>query len=119
MAGHVYGTDGVDAFTAVDARWRQLFVQAMNGLTVDGRVAFDRALGLLDAGPAPRLLPTALEPDDLRRFNRESDELPRATLTKLGVLVPAALGFDNPETAVVQGLITAVHRLIRIAKTRS
>jgi hypothetical protein len=110
---------GFEAFSRADVRWRRLLNQASHGLSDEGRVAFHRTLALLNPGPAPGLLPSELSADDAAGFDREADQMAPATLTKLGVLVPSLLGFNNPETRIVQGLFTAVHRLVRLAKARS
>jgi len=109
----------VYGFASIEDRWRRLLARASQGLSDEGRVAFHRTLTLLGPGNPPRLLPDAIEADDVEGFEREADHMPRAMLTKLGVLVPSLLGFNNPETALVQRLYSAVHRLVRIANARS
>lgn len=109
----------VARFAAVDPRWRLFLELAAASLSDEAHDAFGASLGVLEPGLAPTLLPFEVDPDDEAHIRAEAQHMPTAHLTAIGVLVPARLGFGHHEIAVVQGLISAVHRLLRIAKARS
>lgn len=108
----------VERFTAQDGRWRSILEMSAAMLSDQGRAAFAAALDLLPAGPAPRLMMFRFEPDDQDRFRREAALMADQTLLAIGLMLPVRLGPDHPETASVEGLVTAVHRFVRIAKAR-
>lgn len=108
----------LDRFASHDDRWRAVLEMAGGGLSEKGCDTFAAALDLLEAGPAPLLLPFSIEPDDESRFRREGAQMEDKTLLAIGLLIPTRLGFGHPEIATVERLITAVHRLLRIAKAR-
>lgn len=105
-------------FVDADVRWASVLELAAAGLSPSARRAFATALGGLDAGPAPRLLPFMIEPDDAQRLADEAQHMSTELVGSLGVIAATMLGLGHPEVATVHGLVTAVHRLLRIAKTR-
>lgn len=110
--------EAIERLEKADARWKQVLELASARLTDRGRYAFGLALGALESGPAPRLLPFSMEPDDEAAAMLETEFMPPTLLTTLGLTIPNALGFGHQDAIAVQGLVSAVHRLLRIAKTR-
>lgn len=108
----------LERFVQADPRWGLLLDLVAAVLTDAGREAFAASLDLLEAGPAPSLMPTEIEPDGKLALSREAQLMAKATLTAIGAIVPTFVGFGSPEIAKVQGYVTAVHRLLRIAKAR-
>lgn len=105
-------------FAAADPRWRPAIELSASRLSAKARTTLGVALSGLDAGRAPALMPFDIPPDDEAAMEREIDHMDARIVTGLGMLVPARLGLGSDEIAAVQGIVTAVHRLLRIAKTR-
>jgi len=104
-------------FSEADPRWQSVLSMAAMRLSDPARQALGIALALIEPGPAPRLLSYELDPDDQERILREAAHMEPAVLTLIGVHTPSQLGPGHPEIASVQGLFTAIHRLVRDAKT--
>jgi hypothetical protein len=105
-------------FSEADSRWQPVLSMAAMRLSDSARQALGIALALIEPGPAPQLLSYELEPDDPERLLREAAHMDPLVLTLIGVQTPLQLGPGHPEIASVQGLFTAIHRLVRDAKTR-
>lgn len=108
----------LERFAAHDLRWRYVLELAAARLSPGARVTLGVALAGLEAGPAPALLSYDIKPDDAAAIERESAHMDPRLLTGLGLLTSARLGLGADEIAAVQGIVSAVHRLLRIAKTR-
>ena len=108
----------VERFAAADPRWRNLLEMGAARLTAGARQTLGVAMSGLETGPAPRLLSYDFEPDGLERIEREIAHMEPRLVRGLGMLIPARLGLDDDEILAVRGIVTAVHRLLRIAKTR-
>ncbi|HTK59651.1 MAG TPA: hypothetical protein VL283_00430 [Candidatus Baltobacteraceae bacterium] len=113
--------EAVTRFCEADPRWQSVLSVAAMRLSDPARQALGIALALLTPGPAPKLLSYELEPDDQERILREAAHMRPEILTLIGVHTPMHLGPGHPEIAAVQGMFTAIHRLIRApgpSKTR-
>ncbi len=110
--------DEVERFAAHDRRWRYVLELVAARLSPGARVTLGVALAGLDAGPAPTLLSYDVKPDDADGIERESAHMDPRLLTGLGLLTSARLGLGAAEIAAVQGVVSTVHRILRIAKTR-
>ena len=108
--------EALDRFSEADPRWQPVLSMAAMRLSDPARQALGIALALLVPGPAPQLLSYELEPDDQERILREAAYMEPLVLTLIGVQTPNQLGPGHPEIASVQGLFTAIHRLVRDAK---
>ena len=108
----------IERFAAADPRWRNLLEMAAARLSDRARQTLGVAISGLEAGPAPRLLSYDFDPDDEEGVDRECAHMAPRLVTGLGLLTSGRLGLARDEIAAVQGTVTAVHRLLRIAKTR-
>ena len=111
-------TEELERFSAADCRWRNLLEMAAARLSPGARQTLGVALSGLETGPAPRLLSYDFDPDDAERMEREMAHMDPRLLSGFGLLSAARLGLGSDEIMAVQGIVTAVHRLLRIAKTR-
>lgn len=108
----------IERFAAFDGRWRNIIEMAAARLRPGACRTLGVALSGLAAGPAPRLLSFDFEPDDPDAVVREAAHMEPKILTGLGLLTSTRLGLTPREVEQVQGTVSAVHRLLRIAKTR-
>lgn len=111
-------TEELERFSGADCRWRNLLEMAVARLTDGARQTLGVALSGLETGPAPRLLSYDFDPDDAEAMEREMAHMEPRLLSGIGLLSTARLGLGSDEIMMVQGIVTAVHRLLRIAKTR-
>ena len=111
--------DAVNRFAEADAIWMCVLELAASLLSEKGRYAFGLALGTLDAGPATFESPFDLVPDDQHAIRDEAQYMSLPQLTCIGLQLPAILGKGHPEIVKIEGLITALHRLLRNAKAHS
>jgi hypothetical protein len=111
--------DAVNRFAEADLVWISVLETAAAGLSERARHAFGLALCLLEPGRAPFESPFVLVPDDRDAINAEADHMLLIQLSCIGTTVPAILTPGHPEIAKVEGLITAVHRILRLAKTHA
>ncbi|MEK7545979.1 MAG: hypothetical protein AAB554_02775 [Patescibacteria group bacterium] len=116
-AGDIF-CDEVERFAAADPRWRDALAMAAARLNPRALCTLGVALSGLEAGPLPGLLSFDFGPDDMYDMEREDKHLAPVIREALGLLTPERLSLTSAETAAVRGIITAVHRLLRIAKTR-
>lgn len=111
-------TEEIERFAVHDLRWRYVLELAAARLSPGARITLGVALAGLEAGPAPRLLSYDITPDDACGIERESAHMDSRLRTGLGLLTAARLGLCADEVAAVRGIVSAIHRLLRIAKTR-
>lgn len=116
-ANEPYG-DELARFAAADPRWHDAIELASARLTDRARYTLGVALSGLEAGPAPRLMSCDFAPDGPDAIARECVHMDSRILSGLDLLTSARLGLGTDEVAAVQGIVSAVHRLLRIAKTR-
>ena len=111
--------DEIERFAAADPRWRSSIEFAAGGLSGSARQTLGVCLaGFLEVGPMPRLIPFGFGPDDAVAIDRELEHMDRRFLSAFGLLFNTSIGLSAEECAAIQGIITAVHRLLRIAETR-
>lgn len=110
--------DEVERFAAADSRWRDALAMAAARLSPGAQCTLGVALSGLEAGPLPNLMSFDFGPDDQGAMERESRHMTPRILSALGLLSAARLGLAHDEIAEVRGVVTAVHRLLRTAKTR-
>lgn len=119
---------GMDAETAwrtaiepllfADARWESVLEAVSTPLPPRERQALAALLPLIEPGPAPPCLPLELTPDDEVRIAAEAAVMDGADVSLAGIVPPLVLGLGHPGIARVQGLFTALRRLVRNAKAR-
>lgn len=109
----------VARFAAVDPRWRVALESVASRLSPQARCTLGVALSGFPTGRAPTLMTFGLEPDDDEAIGRETDHMDRKILAVMGMLTASRLGLHPVEIAGIRGAMSAVHRLLRIAKTRS
>ena len=117
-AGHDPLQEEFARFEAADGRWRNIIEMAAAKLSPGAQRTLGVALSGLHEGRAPRLLSFDFEPDDPEAVVREASHMEAKILTGLGLLTSKALGLTSEEVHQVQGIVSAIHRLLRIAKTR-
>lgn len=111
--------DAVNRFGDADLIWMSVLETAASALSIKGRYAFGLTLGCLVPGPAPSVSPIVLVPDDWNGITAEAQFMSLPQLTCIGTQLPAILGSGHPDIIKVEGLITAVHRMLRTAKAHS
>jgi hypothetical protein len=123
--------EAVSRFADVDVRWIPLLEVAAGCLTEKGRYGFALALNSLTPGPAPFQPAFVLEPDTYDDISEEVGHMTLVQLTCIGTQLPIILdsdpliakfpsnmGHSHPDVIKVEGLITAIHRHLRLTKTR-
>lgn len=110
--------DEIERFAAADPRWRSALEMAGARLDARVRLTLGVALSGLDAGPAPRLMPFDFGPDDEEATRRELQHMAPRLLAGLRLIGSPRLALRRDDASAVRGVVTAVHRLLRIAKTR-
>lgn len=108
----------LERFAAADPRWRDALEVAAACLDDRARCTLGVLLSGLDAGPMPKLVSYDFGPDDEEGMSREARHMDPKILSALGLLSAAKIGLGSDVIAKVQGVITAVHRRLREAKTR-
>ena len=108
----------VERFAAADPRWRNVLEMAAARLDPPARATLGVALSGLPAGPAPALLSYDFDPDDEDAYARELARMDPRLQSGLGLLSAERLSLDPRTVGAIRGIVSAVHRLLRVAKTR-
>ena len=108
----------IERFSAADSRWRNIIEMAAARLSPGAQRTLGVALSGLQAGRAPRILSFDFETDSPEAVIRETSQMEPRILTGLGLLTSERLGLTRDEVHQVLGTVSAIHRLLRIAKTR-
>jgi len=108
----------LERFAAADPRWHSAIEMASSRLSRSARCTLGVALSGLEAGPAPRLMPFDFGPDDEDALCREQALMAPMIRSALDLLDSGRIGLARAEITGIKGVVSAVHRLLRIAKTR-
>lgn len=108
----------VERFAAADPRWRTALEMAASRLGPRARSTLGVALSGVEAGPAPWPMSFDFDPDDEDGILRERVHMSPRLVAGLDLLDAGRLGLDPYDVAVIRGIVSAVHRRLRIAKTR-
>lgn len=118
MDAEIAWRTAIEPLLYADARWVTVLAAASASLPPRERQALAALLPLIEPGPAPPCLPLDLVPDDEIRIADETAAMDFADVSLAGVVPPLVLGLGHPGIARVQGLFTALRRLVRNAKAR-
>lgn len=106
----------VERFAAVDPRWRNTLELGAAYLSPRARCTLGVVLSGLEVGRAPGLLPLDFVPDDDDGISREIPHMDDRISGALGI-ISSLSGTLGRDVVRIHGIVTAVHRLLRIAKT--
>jgi len=117
-ADHDPYCEALERFAAADPRWRDAIEVASASLDDSARCTLGVLLAGLEAGPMPRMVSYDFGADDEEGIMRECKHMEPQVLSAFGLLSAAKIGLGSGVIAKVQGIVTAIHRRLREAKTR-